>query len=213
MFDEPKPGTVEDIFASTAPAPATHLKTDRGEGSGASPSEEISSISPTASPPILEAGTSKGRRTILILAVVLIVALAAGGAWAYMKFYKTDNPQVPDNEAAPSTAQPSGANQPSANVPVTQPSPTEPPTSQTPPAAQPQDSDHDGLTDQEEASLGTSPTNVDTDFDGLFDYEEAKTFKTNPLRADTDGDGFSDGQEVKNGYNPNGDGKLNEIKP
>ncbi|MEK7498366.1 MAG: hypothetical protein AAB611_00715, partial [Patescibacteria group bacterium] len=26
--------------------------------------------------------------------------------------------------------------------------------------------------------------------------------------ADTDGDGFKDGDEVKNGYNPNGTGKL-----
>ncbi len=211
MFDEPKPGTVEDIFASTAPA--THLKTDRGEGSGAPPSEEISSISPAAPPPILEAGTPRGKRTILILAVVLILALAAGGAWAYMKYYQADGGEGPDEGANPSAAQPSGNNQPPANIPANQPPQAETPTPQPAPGAAPQDSDHDGLADQEEVSLGTSPTNVDTDFDGLFDYEEAKTFKTNPLRADTDGDGFSDGQEVKNGYNPNGEGKLNVITP
>lgn len=210
MFDEPKPGTIEDIFASTAPAAPTAPITEapkEGEDLGVPPQE-----APFSPPPILEAGTSKGRRRILVLAVVLIVALAAGGAWAYMKFYKIDNAQVPDNEEASSAAQPSAAT-PSATV--AQPSQTPPyetPPAQTPPSAS-QDADHDGLSDQEEASLGTSSTNVDTDFDGLFDYEEVKTFKTNPLRADTDGDGFSDGQEVKNGYNPLGEGKLNEIKP
>ena len=74
------------------------------------------------------------------------------------------------------------------------------------------DSDQDGLTDQEEASLGTNPNNYDTDKDGLTDREEVKVYKTNPLSADTDGDGFKDGDEVNNGYNPNGTGKLLEIK-
>ncbi len=41
------------------------------------------------------------------------------------------------------------------------------------------DRDHDGLTDAEEASLGTDPA-----------------------KADTDGDGYSDGTEVQNGSNP-----------
>ncbi|MEW6610968.1 MAG: hypothetical protein AB1352_05105 [Patescibacteria group bacterium] len=207
MFDEPKPGTVEDIFAATAPAPAAPSKPEQGKRGVAPPSEEIFPLSPaTTAPPILEAGTTKGKRTIFILAVVLIVALAVGGAWAYLKFYKSDTAQAPQ-ETTPPPAQPT-----TPNVPAAQPSPTPSPAPQPPPVAQPQDGDHDGLTDREEASLGTSPTNVDTDFDGLFDYEEVKTFKTNPLRADTDGDGFNDGQEVKNGYNPNGEGKLNEIK-
>lgn len=72
----------------------------------------------------------------------------------------------------------------------------------------PIDSDSDGLTDEEEKIYHTDPLVVDTDKDGLSDYEEVKIYHTNPLVADTDGDGFLDGNEVKNGYNPNGAGKM-----
>ncbi len=72
----------------------------------------------------------------------------------------------------------------------------------------PVDSDGDGLTDDEEAALGTNPNLIDTDNDGLSDYEEVRIYKTNPLVADTDGDGYPDGTEVRGGYNPNGEGKL-----
>lgn len=74
------------------------------------------------------------------------------------------------------------------------------------------DSDYDGLTDEEEKSLGTDPNNVDSDADGLFDREEAKIFKTSPLIPDTDGDGYKDGEEVKAKMNPRGAGKLNEMQ-
>ena len=73
------------------------------------------------------------------------------------------------------------------------------------------DSDKDGLTDAEEASLGTDADSTDTDGDGLFDYEEVKTYHTDPLNPDTDGDGYLDGEEVQGGYNPNGPGKLLEA--
>lgn len=65
-------------------------------------------------------------------------------------------------------------------------------------ASLPKDSDGDGLTDEEEAKLGTDPFKVDTDGDGLTDYEEVKVYKTNPLNPDSDFDGLSDGAEVKN---------------
>jgi hypothetical protein len=70
------------------------------------------------------------------------------------------------------------------------------------------DTDHDGLTDAQEAKYGTNPLKADTDGDGLTDGEEVKIYGTDPLKADTDGDGYSDGEEVKKGYNPNGPGKL-----
>lgn len=73
------------------------------------------------------------------------------------------------------------------------------------------DSDNDGLPDQEEATLKTNSNLVDTDGDGLSDYEEVRIYKTNPLVADTDSDGYSDSEEVKNGYNPNGSGKMPGI--
>ena len=74
------------------------------------------------------------------------------------------------------------------------------------------DRDKDGLMDSEEITLGTDINNVDTDADGLFDREEVKVYKTNPLVQDTDGDGYLDGEEVSGGYNPNGPGRLYEIK-
>ena len=58
------------------------------------------------------------------------------------------------------------------------------------------DSDGDGLTDEEEAALGTDPFNKDTDGDGLSDGDEVNKYKTDPLNKDTDFDALTDGQEV-----------------
>jgi len=82
----------------------------------------------------------------------------------------------------------------------------------TPPVIALTDTDGDGLTDQEEAVLGTNPNLKDTDGDGLSDYEEVKIYHTDPLKADTDGDGYSDGAEVKSGYNPLGAGKMTDAQ-
>ncbi|MBN1640719.1 MAG: protein kinase [Anaerolineae bacterium] len=57
------------------------------------------------------------------------------------------------------------------------------------------DTDGDGLSDLEEARLGTDPLNPDTDGDTLKDGEEG-AYRTNPLEADTDGDGLNDGAEI-----------------
>jgi len=61
-----------------------------------------------------------------------------------------------------------------------------------------EDTDGDGLTNSEEAQIGTDPLNPDTDGDGLGDGEEVKTYHTNPLAPDTDSDGLGDGEEVHN---------------
>ena len=50
---------------------------------------------------------------------------------------------------------------------------------------------------------------LDTDGDGLSDDEEKDLYGTSPLLQDSDGDGFSDAQEIQSGYNPLGEGKLN----
>ncbi len=67
----------------------------------------------------------------------------------------------------------------------------------------PGDADGDGLTDDEEAILGTDPQDPDTDGDGLDDYEEVNEgddgYITNATKSDTDGDGLSDWEEVKEG--------------
>lgn len=46
-----------------------------------------------------------------------------------------------------------------------------------------QDSDGDGLTDSEEAELGTDSSNADSDGDGLSDFEEVEA-NTDPNDAD-----------------------------
>jgi glucose/arabinose dehydrogenase len=64
------------------------------------------------------------------------------------------------------------------------------------------DGDDDGLTDSEEASLGTDRLVADTDGDGLDDGREVNEIGTNPVQADTDGDGIDDGTELAQGTDP-----------
>jgi hypothetical protein len=47
----------------------------------------------------------------------------------------------------------------------------------------------------------------DSDNDGLTNEEEER-YGTDPLNPDTDGDGYLDGEEVRAGYNPLGPGRL-----
>jgi hypothetical protein len=65
-----------------------------------------------------------------------------------------------------------------------------------------EDTDHDALSDCEEAELCTDPTDGDTDGDGLSDYEEIVE-GTNPCKADTDDDGVDDKTEFRVGLDPN----------
>ncbi len=64
------------------------------------------------------------------------------------------------------------------------------------------DSDGDGLSDKQEAILGTDPLNPDTDGDGLKDGDEVNIYHTDPLNADTDDGGVSDGVEVARHTDP-----------
>jgi hypothetical protein len=63
------------------------------------------------------------------------------------------------------------------------------------------DSDGDGLTDAEEAALGTDAGSHDTDMDGLSDLEEVLG-GTDPRSADTDGDSYLDPWELDQGTDP-----------
>jgi len=60
------------------------------------------------------------------------------------------------------------------------------------------DYDHDGLTLDQENSIGTNPEVPDSDNDGLIDGLEFNQYKTDPLKSDSDDDGLSDGEEIKN---------------
>lgn len=53
-----------------------------------------------------------------------------------------------------------------------------------------------------------SEDSIDTDGDGLTDKQENEEFGTDPNSIDTDGDGYLDASEVINGYNPLGEGLL-----
>lgn len=93
------------------------------------------------------------------------------------------------------------------------------------------DQDRDGLTNKEEANIGTDPKNPDTDGDAFRDGEdsendpldpckpsinsntcdrdgdrllngEERKIGTDPTNKDTDADGIDDGDEVDNGTNP-----------
>ena len=72
------------------------------------------------------------------------------------------------------------------------------------------DSDGDGLTDLEEAGLGTDPNDPDSDDDGLGDLIEV-TWGTDPLAPDTDGDGLADGDEGDADHD--GDGRIDALDP
>ena len=54
------------------------------------------------------------------------------------------------------------------------------------------DLDQDGLSDAQEALLGTDPASADSDGDQLLDGEEVNRYGTDPLQIDTDGNGVND---------------------
>lgn len=58
------------------------------------------------------------------------------------------------------------------------------------------DGDQDGLTNTQEFTLGSAPTDADSDDDGLLDGDEVSRTKTDPIKRDSDGDTLGDGDEV-----------------
>ena len=83
-----------------------------------------------------------------------------------------------------------------------EPAPEAPPQNATPPPAAGQDSDSDGLSDDDEVLVtGTDANNPDSDGDGLVDGVEVQN-RMNPLDPDMDKDGVNDGQEVDQGTDP-----------
>lgn len=210
--------SVDDIFAETDVSGAR-------PASGASIEAQPAGLS---APRVLAEGeeSSAGRAGIKIkfVLIIVLVALILGTAayLAYSKFMRSaaESDLLPTTDT--NTEQPLNKGvtpEPVDNIVVPEPEPIIPEpvspvdtdassASGTTVVTAPVDSDGDSLTDLEEQALGTNINLIDSDFDGLSDYEEVKIYNTDPLNPDTDGDGFNDGDEVKNGYNPNGEGKL-----
>ncbi|MDD5251690.1 MAG: hypothetical protein PHT12_03580 [Patescibacteria group bacterium] len=201
-----------DIFAETDPFKA------RTAPNGPVPNTPTTVSVPA---PVTVAGPSW--LIFVMVGLVVLAGLGGAGYWFFLRPQVTPPAsQTATNQPPVETPAPSAPAEPTTPTPAptepTQPAPptTEQPTTPTepavtPPAVEPPpavDTDGDGLTDAEEQQLGTDPTKTDTDGDGLTDREEVQIYHTNPLNPDTDGDGFQDGAEVKNGYNPNGPGKL-----
>ncbi|MGA1866077.1 MAG: hypothetical protein ACMUFK_01275 [Thermoplasmatota archaeon] len=91
------------------------------------------------------------------------------------------------------------------NIPPGQGNPVPPSTPDTPgpPMPPPPDSDHDGLDDEYEMSIGTDYLNPDTDGDGLLDPMEL-FLGLDPNDWDTDNDLLIDGVELGEGYSTDG---------
>ena len=163
-------------------------------------------------PPIIPRKLAKKNLILLIIIIIAVLALIASAAWWFFGRTSQSPPQqqttnpaflslldqvkqgqktVPEQKTS-STAK--NLEQPVADL--EQPPGDE---SKSPVDA---DTDGDGLTDEEEITLGTSINNSDTDNDGLYDREEVKVYKTDPLKADTDNDGWSDGDEIRKNQDP-----------
>lgn len=195
-------GEPEDIFSDAEATP------------NVTPATNVPPSRPSFSPPVAvtppgvgkigaEVPVPKGGRKILIL-VIIIIAVVIIGAGGFLYYWmnregggttitNTENTNTIQNtNQVTNTNQPKNTNSTNTNQPL--------------------DSDGDGLTDTEEKDLGTDLKKADTDQDELFDLEEVRVYKTNPNKADTDGDSYLDGAEVKDGYDPNGPGKLRDLE-
>jgi hypothetical protein len=150
----------------------------------------------------------------IMLLVIFVVALVAGGIYMFYRKITAENrviapaPQQPAQEQPKSGTPTAETPKPSTDVVDDSDNIVPPPPTVLPEA--PKDTDQDGLTDVEEAELGTDPLSPDTDKDGLTDKEEVLLWRTNPKNPDSDGDTFLDGEEVSHGYRPDGPGKLFE---
>lgn len=216
MFDKEP----EDMFAGTdVPTPAPPAGSASRPAVVSPPASPVSQIGGAAAPsatPSAEAIHPAGHMSGTKLLLIIIGAVVVVGAAGYLSFMLlgSKEPVVPQEQAPAPTGgrlTPEEVNLGGTAPVVPEPTPVAPvePEPVVPmPVVVEVDTDKDGLSDAEEARLGTDSAKNDTDEDGLNDREEVVIYKTNPLITDTDGDTYLDGSEVRNGYNPAGPGKL-----
>lgn len=209
MFDKEP----EDIFSDTEPAKSESLRpqgavspTVPGRPGAITPVGAKTEVTPEEMGDEVRGGGKK-KLFLVLTAVVLLAILSVGGYLAWQQFGKGGGVTVEEETNTPAVNVFNGG---SVNIPVVTPEP-EPEVPTTPVVLPVVDTDGDGLTDAEETTLGTDPAKSDTDGDTLNDREETQIYRTNPLNPDTDGDTYLDGNEVRDGYNPNGPGRLFEL--
>jgi hypothetical protein len=139
---------------------------------------------------------------LIVFALIIFFAVAGAGA-AVWYFLIREQPSPTGILAPTSTTSPvvTAENEPVVETPPALP--PEPETTTPPPNIPPPQSI---TTSTQETPTGptppTQPTEAaDTDGDGLSDPEEA-VLGTDFTMADSDGDGFTDGSELQNGYDP-----------
>lgn len=198
MFDNLVKKEPEDIFSSSDDTPQVSPPLPVSQSASIAPlpvSKSVPTQVPEVAPPVQKTerrGISTGLKILLFF---VAIALVVGAALAIARFLlSSPESRVPEAPVVPEAETPSAA---PTSAPVEKPVEL--------------DTDLDGIMDTEELRLGTNLSSPDTDGDGLTDREEVSAYKTNPLISDTDGDNYSDGEEVRNGYNPNGTGKLFQV--
>ncbi len=224
MFEQsigttPPPKPQADILKPQAPPPVNLPVTEPVDiFAGVKEPPPASDGPATAVPPFGEqaARSGMGKKILLIIGGVVLLAIIGIVVWFTLFQGEEDVvmstpvepaaepviPPAPESEGAPSAVPPEPITSAPAPAEVVAPSV---------PAA---DADADGLTDEEERTLGTNPQSADSDQDGLADRDEVRIYRTDPMNPDTDGDGFQDGAEVRNGYDPAAKGKrLFEVPP
>ena len=209
MFDKEP----DDMFAGTD-VPTPMPPTASGARPAPMPTSPSGAPAPSALPtaePMHASGHMSGTKLLVIILGTAVVVGAAG----YLSYtlLGAKEPVVPQEQVpAPTGGRLTPEEVNLGGTPAPTPAAPEQPSAAVVAPAAPVvpdvDTDKDGLSDVEEARLGTDPAKNDTDEDGLNDREEVVIYKTDPLKADTDGDTYPDGGEVRNGYNPAGPGKL-----
>lgn len=187
------PEEIQDIFSGVeTPAEVVTpiLLTPESAMVPQQPAEETSYVTATPLP---------WRRWLMIIGICLAgLLLLVVGVWAIIQWWPKTQPQT--------NVTTNTINTPVVNTVITVPTNTTVITNTTPTnttTTQFVDSDHDGLSDEEELIQNTNPKKQDTDGDGLSDREEVKVYRSDPRNPDTDGDGYQDGNEVTHFYDPN----------
>ena len=231
----------EDMFASVDSG-NPNLK-NRNQQAAQNFNQAVAQATPENASPQAEKGKSlalkpsKKEAVVWIVLFLIVVAIMVGGFYWISSVLSNPEEGYGDKNNSGAVVNEESENQNEENQSTNQGNKEE--NKQTPEDAEkekeketpPQDSDGDGLSDEQEKEIGTdinqadtdgdgltdreefmgtktSSFKKDTDGDGLTDFEELKEYGTDPATPDSDGDGYTDGEEVENGYNPLGEGKL-----